>query len=323
MGDCPSKYMEFNDEEDSYLKQYENETTKMIRTPEGELFYTWDDKFQIKRTYGLSLGSDNRAIPDDCVEVDISHKERYESFEEFMSDWIGYEERDPKTNKYGHWANPNSKWDWNTIGGRWSGQLLLVKAGTDLYCKTGTGRFGQPEKAKPNTTDICLISELDMPRIKEETDKGASVFWNKYVYLRKHGEDEVKDVWGESRSTAMSLGLCKIIFNDPKKAKNLGGFRWGDKTNFVFGDKRAHNYDVYNLDITREEFMYNCAEHFNPIVTFAVLDESGWHEAGEMGWFGCDLSDPNDKKEFTKTFTKKFILDKDHDTTLVVVDCHI
>lgn len=47
-----------------------------------------------------------------------NHKNNYTSIEEFASDRYGYEE---KAGQYGSYTNPNSKWDWWIVGGRWSG----------------------------------------------------------------------------------------------------------------------------------------------------------------------------------------------------------
>lgn len=43
----------------------------------------------------------------------------------FAKDYHGYKEHE---GKFGYWENPNAKWDWWVVGGRWSG-LLLTKNG--------------------------------------------------------------------------------------------------------------------------------------------------------------------------------------------------
>src|SRR5579859_6601454 len=37
---------------------------------------------------------------------------------------------DPETGKKGYWENPNRKWDWYSLGGRWAG-FFLLKNGKD------------------------------------------------------------------------------------------------------------------------------------------------------------------------------------------------
>lgn len=55
----------------------------------------------------------------------------YESLETFIRDYYGYEKN--QYGEWGRWTNPNAKWDWWVIGGRWSG-LLLNKTGQEVDC---------------------------------------------------------------------------------------------------------------------------------------------------------------------------------------------
>lgn len=75
MGDCPKKYLKFEECDKSDLEEYEN------------------------------------------------HKDEYESLDQFMEEYHGYK-KDTETRKYGYWENPNAKWDWYEVGGRWSNSLL-------------------------------------------------------------------------------------------------------------------------------------------------------------------------------------------------------
>jgi hypothetical protein len=53
-------------------------------------------------------------------EYETEAKEEYNTFEEYMASYHGYDKRDPDTGKYGYWENPNAKWDCWTVGGRFS-----------------------------------------------------------------------------------------------------------------------------------------------------------------------------------------------------------
>jgi hypothetical protein len=53
----------------------------------------------------------------------ISHKTRYTTFEEFAERW--YKRKPNENGKYGYWHNPNAKWDWYELGGRWTGFFKL------------------------------------------------------------------------------------------------------------------------------------------------------------------------------------------------------
>lgn len=62
------------------------------------------------------------------------YKEDYETLDDFMKEYYGYR-KDEKTGKYGCWENPNAKWDWYEIGGRWSNMILRKNGRKSNYAR--------------------------------------------------------------------------------------------------------------------------------------------------------------------------------------------
>jgi len=304
-GTCPEKYLTFDDSEDYYTQEYESGTSLMYKLPSGRLICKYDSN--IKNIDSL-----------EASEIEISHRKRYLTFENFMYDYCGNKERDKETGRYGSWVNENAKWDYWRIGGRWNGKLY-VKPGTEVTINTG---WDSLEDIESNTSDVCKISDLDLDKVQEETVRRAKEFWSEYTQLLKNGNSDNHDPFDGPRYTALDIGLCKVV-KDPTEGKELGGFRWGDIYSNKDNDDRRDWYDVYNRDISKEEFLKNYCQYFNPIKTYVALDDDGWCESGEMGWFGVDNSTPDSKMKYSNNFMQKFILNKDPDTTLVVCDCHI
>jgi hypothetical protein len=83
-------------------------------------------------------------------------------------------EKDKKTGKCGFWYNPNAKWDWYQIGGRWSGSIKLKNG----HC----GNLGEKSWANErveipeNMTDQALVKDCDFSMNQEEYNK-AIRFW--------------------------------------------------------------------------------------------------------------------------------------------------
>jgi hypothetical protein len=57
--------------------------------------------------------------------------------------------------------------------------------------------------------------------------------------------------------------------------------------------------------------------------TYAALDNEGWHQKGDMGWWGMSSESADEAREWNRSFMDCHILNEKPDTTLVVVDCHI
>lgn len=325
-GDCPEQFLEFHDQEDEFRKEYVGESVEMIRTKERELVYSWDECFRVPGTLGL--GSGTHQPPADLERVDVRHKDRYATFEEFVADWHGHASRDPKKNRYGYWENPNKRWDCFVVGGRFSGNLPVRESDPDadgLPALTGAGH-----------ADACRVEHLDTDAIARETVRRAEKFWARWEMYKAGKAPQERDPrtgkmrdapWLECdvRGQALALGLVQIVDPTGKSEHHPsavpGGWLQRPWRNKV-GDYRRDWVDCLS-PVSRDDFMAKWAGHFNPVRTWAVLDADGWHEPGKVGWWAVSDATPETRHEFSETFWDRFIKDADPKTVLAVVDCHI
>lgn len=299
----------FVDEEDAQRKRWETESTTRVRTPEGTLLLPWDNRFRVPGTFGFGYGS--HAIPDDCAEIEVPFRETYPTFEDFCAGWLE-QKPDPKTGRIGHWTNKEAKWDWWAIGGRWTG-FYPLKPGIVPVCGE-TGAFG--DKPDAGRGDIVRVSDLDLDKIATETREGAEKFhaeWTKWCA-------EPTNDFDSPRGRALRIGLCRVVRGPADPGEREIVVPWSRSVPPT--DARATWNDVCRVP-ERDAFLAEHIDHFNPIATYAALDEEGWHAPGEMGWFGCSTDEPEAKAAFVKAFFGKFIKTARTDDLLVVVDCHI
>lgn len=79
--------------------------------------------------------------------------------------------------------NPNSKWDWYQIGGRWGGSLILKE-------KYGDGSAHTADEAKAKDIDWDAMYSVDPEEAKRLSD-----FWDDYVEGGK-AEKECQEIYG-------------------------------------------------------------------------------------------------------------------------------
>lgn len=80
------------------------------------------------------------------------------------------------------WYNPKAKWDWHTIGGRWSGELRLRKDAAREDYDTGERSWtNENELATPGTCDLARIRALDLEGMRDAAGTKAVVDWNEYA----------------------------------------------------------------------------------------------------------------------------------------------
>ena len=85
---------------------------------------------------------------------EILLKEKYPDYETYLREWHGVE----NIEKQGYWNNPDAKWDWYLLGGRWSGDVIKLKEGA-------TGKIGE-SGAFGNKTGVDRAKYGDIENIK-------------------------------------------------------------------------------------------------------------------------------------------------------------
>lgn len=115
-------------------------------------------------------------------EFEEKGKNNYKSFEDFMKNY-GYKKNE-ETGKYGYYENPNARWDWYEIGGRWSGKLIT---------KNG------------ETVDFAKLKDIDWEAMKKRAIKSAEEAWDSNPqgairYFEGIHKDDARESFIERRS---------------------------------------------------------------------------------------------------------------------------
>ncbi len=320
--DSDRRFYEFQDTEDEWLQEYETGSTTAYTDGDG-----WHAEYSEK---GKLLKAAN-ARPEEkplkeiyvtkLDELDLNKAKVIQGFDVFCKEWHGAE-RDPEKKRYGHWRNPNAKWDWWTVGGRWSG-YFPVRLGVVpmLGEKSWTNQNKETEK---NHADLVRVGDLDSDRIETDDQERIEKFWSSWTELKSGKEFGPFD---GPRDTALHLGLMRIekdLNAELDPAKERPGLSWAAFGNHHKGTEREFWRDVYSL-ISKEEFLAKYRDYFYSIRTFAAIDAEGkWHQPGQMGWWACVSDDsPETYLEYSDWFRHAFIANAKPDDFLVLVDCHI
>lgn len=115
----------------------------------------------------------------------------YDAFRK-LEDWNKYDEEGNVLSTY----NPNSKWDWYSLGGRWEGSLKL-KEGAKVI-KESEPSFFNKEEIKEGYTDFAQVKDIDFTP-DEEAKKHAERFWDVNVLgkplLENEKEEEIRSFY--------------------------------------------------------------------------------------------------------------------------------
>lgn len=243
---------------------------------------------------GLSYyGLEGKVVPSEAL-VDRSDTHKY-----------GYAVvKDDKLVKAVDRTNPNKKWDWYVLGGRWTGYLTL-KSG----CKGEIGKPGaMTQAAEHGKVDAARKRDIDFTAIRDEAERKARARYQRFSSLLE--DRPLPKSWPAIRAEHEGdIDAAREAYHAQPGIRAIqkdDELRWADDPGAEFG-------------CTEDRHAERARE--GAISTFAVVKDSKWFEKGSMGWWGC-VADEKDQDAWNREFSK--LLDSvSEDTLLSVYDCHI
>ncbi len=222
--------------------------------------------------------------------------------------------------------NPDSKWDWYTIGGRWADKFPVLPA-ADRKGEPGYGRKGERswinknDIAKSGYVDAAAIGVIDFDRMRSEAGQDAGARYDRWTALTEGLppartfstiRDEMISIYGDN-TTAHEVARERY-YEQPViiEARKTDEFdRWFSEV-----------LDEYGTD--RETYVQRARDGAVP--GYALLDHEGhWVSPGEMGWWGMSSDDEATREAYHIKVNAYLdeLREKHPDMILVNVDMHI
>lgn len=263
---------------------------------------------------------DNGAVSEDEKQQMIAccnkeRKTKYKNFERcyerFGEDWNGNRWRKDNDGIWREYTsrNPNSKWDWYVLGGRWSGTFLILKEGATSGI-VGTSGTGGNEVGY----DAALKMDIDFDAIKS---KGREYGLNQYREVAQKCGGRIpkpKILWDtllhSDKYAHYSIKQKRQIYHSQKAIKCWEAAGFG---NSFFG------LEIEDFQCTEEE--YAARKELESFVPYAVVYDGEWFGRGDMGWWGVSSNECPADEWNAKVWE---IVDSLPDDTLIsFYDCHI
>jgi len=231
-------------------------------------------------------------------------------------------------------TNPNAKWDWYVIGGRWCGYFPL-KDGAKGIAGQGAGA-AHDVRPDPGTADQLRKDAVDFEKARDDAEeKGRERFAKWQAVFEKHGKPELS--WPqtyakiEAEITELEAqGTAKEEVPDPKDPDStihragLVRHTWRERYREQAAIAAYREVDVWTSPV--EEFGYDEDAYAQScrnraLVPFAIVKDGKWFAKGDMGWWGA-VSDERVQEEWNEEVSRLYD-DLPPDTLLTLVDCHI
>lgn len=224
-------------------------------------------------------------------------------------------------------TNPNYKWDWWVLGGRWNG-FFRVKRGAVFSGHVKVGRPGMLGTMDPHpfAADECRKCDVDLELMRSEAEECGA---RQYDAVHKIIAGRTFETWDSvcARFCAAHEGELGIVqageimtpadlarefyFDQPvikdlnvSNDKNVQGVMWKGPAEFM---------------VPRAQYLQLCRDR--AAVPYAVLYKGQWMARGEMGWFGCSNDEMSEATWLHKV--NELIDQLPDEAILACVDCHI
>ena len=109
-------------------------------------------------------------------------KLHYEDAQEWIENWHGYYLNKEGTH-YGYYHNPNAKWDWHQVGGRWAGYFRLREGEHGIKGEPSLLMSDEDKEktlTEPLIADIVRKGDVDFEGMLLEKEAHAKESWKKY-----------------------------------------------------------------------------------------------------------------------------------------------
>lgn len=267
--------------------------------------------------------------PDEYLEFETEITK--EEFKEMSQEEKEETENDYEEKDWAYWymSNPNSKWDWFQIWGRWAWMFLLKESVEKSKYPLANFSWGWDLKDKEEVqkawkVDSAEIQDIDFEWMKKEV----------YDKSFKHFSDilEKFDEIPKLKKTLAEFQNDDSYWEDYEKRRadyhNQRALKvWSQ---ILEDDRQIKEWRLFSYFASLENYQFESAEKYAEkqanefFSTYAVLTEEWeWESAWEMGWFWMSSETSEEKEEFVKWYFDTFLKDLAPETILTIVDCHV
>lgn len=218
--------------------------------------------------------------------------------------------------------NPDSKWDWYTVGGRWRGYFKLTeRMAEDDAARAAVGSPGVFGNDPRYDADVVNRGDVDAEAMRKLAGDAAGVLWDKVQELFAH--TDVPESWDtiRDRHGLKNIDAARAEYGAQERVRAVR------KHDQKCREEKRHDDEILGFYGGIEEFNVPRAQYVQEaadaaICPYAYVYEGRWFAPGEMGFWGMSTDDDDDKKRFYREFNE-FFDQLPPETPLTLVDCHI
>lgn len=208
-------------------------------------------------------------------------------------------------------TNPNSKWDYWRVGGRYAGKFQIKGRRPERRHDLSYEWSDAKESELPTGVDSCRLSELDVELMKAEAVASRRSYWESCLEKSELNEaDLLAAIHSQSTVHAKWLELPE------PRPRGSDYYAWADENGGFQVSALSRLLDPPKIAAGQTVEQWIAAAPF--LTCFAFLMDGKWAAEGDMGWWACVS---NENANWHSDFMRIFETVPDGHW-LTVVDCH-
>lgn len=295
------RYLEFEDKTQEINDEYANGTVDCIRLPGGKIvphfhrdlhgrFVIRDGKVYQSKSGPLKHEKRTKKAKKLLALPQYPIKKLYKNTAEYAEEYCCYDFHS-EYNAYGYLCNPNSFWDWYSIGGRWPFQFLVKDTSESIVGERSWGNEDTTREAPEGYIWVCGARKKDIAWdvMKEWSIQSAKKSYELLVDSFASGECPEGSYWHITED-----GICSFF----------------DQL-YIKGETEEEY--LQRNDLAPEQRMLPGA--------YSFLRNGEWISKGDMGWWGVSTNEK--EHESWLKMMADYIDSIPEDDVIVGIDCHI
>lgn len=279
--------------------------------PEEQLAY-FDESLQVEE---YEVGIVSKEQKDRMLAFYAENGQVFSSFDECYAEcgeeWNGNSYRKDEDGIWREYStnNPDAKWDWYVLGGRWSGCYIRLKPGAT------SGVYGEPSSFGNEVgIDSARKGDIDFVAFRREIEEKARQCYREVV--AKCGGSIPKleltweTIWNGSEYANLSIAEKQKLYHNQPAVK-----RW-EQTGL---DESFFGPSLQNFQCTEDEFVSRSV--LKAFAPYAFVKNGVWYGSGDMGWFGVSTNQKPPQEWQLEVL--KMVESLPDDTLISFYDCHI
>lgn len=233
------------------------------------------------------------------------------------SDWLYYDSELDRAYAMTTY-NPESKWDWWQVGGRWK-NYFHAKQGVDRSALIGGGVDADSRWELGFKCDGGPVGLLDFEAMRAEKEAEAHAQYDAWERVSAEQAHHGKPVtwehfYSQVQAGDLTIDQARARYNAQPILKPLGEALYGE-------DARFRGVPLEDFQVDRATYAETARVEAVP--PYAILTAEGeWQAPGKMGWFGMSSETPDSKRTF-KELANTYLAQLDPEQIVVLCDLHI